>query len=92
MYLLLFGKFVELFDLACSWIVSKPNHFTLKTVSKPLAQRESSFKLNEVALDCAEVLLDIFKCLPVNTLAHNHQPQQVSIKQHDISLGRVISA
>ena len=54
MHLLLVAEFVKLIDLALSWVVSKPNNFTFKTVSKPLAQRERSFKLNEVALDSAK--------------------------------------
>jgi hypothetical protein len=40
-----------------------------------------------VALNSAKELFDAVHRLPVNALADNHQPQQVSIQEHNISLG-----
>jgi hypothetical protein len=54
MHLLLVAEFVKLVDLAITWVVSEPDHLTLETVSKPLAQRERGLKLNEVALNCTK--------------------------------------
>ena len=78
-HLPLVTEFVKLVDLALTGVVSEPDHITFKTVSKPLAQRECSLKLNEVPLNCAKELLDAVKRLQVNALADNHQTQQVSI-------------